>query len=228
MARPSRQEAGFALIAALTLLALLMTLLAGYFAFSRVELSTTESTMRSFRGFYAAEAGLNVRAELVRQTFNGYNRPTGTAPYGSSPCVGSNQGSGDLRCLGYTFEDRDVTTYVKQALGSPKPIVIPRGEPFQNLSAQEYRYVVYSVAQGPRDLPEAVLEMHFKSRLVPMFQFAVFYNKDLEVLPGLPMTLEGAVHANGDIYLNTLASLDILGQITTASDFYRAYKYDNQ
>ncbi len=44
------------------------------------------------------------------------------------------------------------------------------------------------------------------SRLVatestPVFQFAVFYNSDLEILPGPSMTLGGRVHANGDMYL---------------------------
>ncbi|MFT5198581.1 MAG: hypothetical protein ACI87O_001239 [Planctomycetota bacterium] len=50
------------------------------------------------------------------------------------------------------------------------------------------------------------------SRLVttestPVFQFAVFYTNDLEVLPGPSMTLGGRVHSNGDMYLgcgNTL------------------------
>lgn len=41
----------------------------------------------------------------------------------------------------------------------------------------------------------------------PVFQFAVFYTTDLEVLPGPSMTLGGRVHSNGDMYLgcgNTL------------------------
>ncbi len=45
--------------------------------------------------------------------------------------------------------------------------------------------------------------MQFKSRLIPMFQFAAFYNKDLEILPGPAMTLDGPVHTNGDLYVGT-------------------------
>jgi len=222
----SRTQDGFALIGALLLLALLMSLLVGYSALTRIELSTTDSTMRSFRGFYAAEAGLNVRADLVRQTFDGYNRPTGATPSSAGsnvPCVASNVGSGDFRCIDYEFEKRDVTTYVEER-GTPAAIVIPRGEPFQNLNAQEYRYVVYSTAHGMHDTPEALLEMHFKSRLVPMFQFMAFYDKDLEVLPLPSMTLAGPLHANGDIYLGTTNTLDVLGQITASGELYRGYK----
>ncbi len=36
----------------------------------------------------------------------------------------------------------------------------------------------------------------------PLFQYGVFYNDDLEVLPGPSMTLAGRIHANGSIYLS--------------------------
>ena len=36
----------------------------------------------------------------------------------------------------------------------------------------------------------------------PLFQYGVFYNADLEILPGPEMTVGGRVHANGNIYLN--------------------------
>lgn len=84
-------DGGFALITVVMLLALLMTLIFGYFVLTRIELSTTGSSMDSFRGFYAAEAGLNVRADLVRQSFVGYARPAGTPPLtggGDEPCRG--------------------------------------------------------------------------------------------------------------------------------------------
>ena len=39
-------------------------------------------------------------------------------------------------------------------------------------------------------------------RLIPTFQHAVFYNDDLEVLPGSNMTLSGRIHCNQNIYLD--------------------------
>lgn len=35
----------------------------------------------------------------------------------------------------------------------------------------------------------------------PLFQFAVFYDRDLEILPGPSMTLRGRVHSNGNMFL---------------------------
>jgi hypothetical protein len=37
----------------------------------------------------------------------------------------------------------------------------------------------------------------------PLFQYAVFYTNDLEVLPGPNMTLKGRVHSNKDMYLGS-------------------------
>lgn len=218
---------GFALVTSLILLAVLMALLTAYFTLSQIENSTTRSTANQTAGFYAAEAGLNLRAEELRTRFLGYNRPSGTSPSATNPCTGSNQGSGDFACKTYTVGGRQVLTYVVEQAGNPQTIRVPPGETYQNLNAQEYRYSVLSRAIGSQNRPEAILEMVFKSRLVPMFQFAAFYNKDLEILPGPAMTLSGPVHSNGDLYLDAGTSLDIVGQVTTAGGLFRGRKNNN-
>ena len=214
-----KNQQGFALIAVLMLVSLVAALLSAHYLLTRADLSTTDSAMDRTRGFYAAEAGLNLRAQQIREEFEGYNRPAGSPPPdlpGQLPCVPGATGSGDFACRAYSFSDRDVRTYVTEDPANPVAILIPPGEAFQNLNAQEYRYGVSSLAVNPDGRPEAILEMRFKSRLVPLFQFAVFYNKDLEINPGPPMTLGGAVHANGDIYLGADESLTIDGQVTVA------------
>jgi len=225
--RSPDSQRGFALVTVLLLLALIMSLLMAYHSLTRVEMTTTKASMGSVRGLYAAEAGLNLRADLVRQIFQGYNRPAGSTPAAVDPCSGTNLGSGDFSCAVYALQQRDVTTYIDEADDNPTAIVVPRGEPFQNLNAQEYRYAVLSRADSPEGRPEALLEMSFKSRLIPMFQFAAFYNKDLEILPGPTMTLEGPVHTNGDLYLGSGNRLDILGQVTTAGEIYNGRKNTN-
>ena len=143
-------ERGFALVTVLILLAMLTAVLFGYVALTQVELSTTKSSMGSVRGFYAAEAGLNVRGELIRQEFLGYNLPSGSSPddpSGQLPCDGNlDPGSGDYQCVMFSFEDREVRTYVEEGANNPASIVIPRGEAYQNLHAAEYEYNVFSAA----------------------------------------------------------------------------------
>jgi len=185
--------------------------------------------MDATRGFYAAEAGLNLRAERIRQEFVGFLRPTGTSPAdggGMVPCVGSNQGSGDFACESDALGSHVFETYVTEDASNPTSIVVPPGEPFEYLNAQRYAYQVHSTSLDDDDRPEAILDLEFNSRLVALFQFAAFYNKDLELHPGPPMTLAGPMHSNGDLYLGSMASLSIVGQVTTAGDLYQVRKND--
>jgi hypothetical protein len=197
-----KEQSGYAMVTVLLLMSLLMTFLVGYFTLTMIELSTTRSTQDSFVGFYAAEAGLNVRADIVVATFAGYARPTGTTPNtgsGYTPCASGNNGSGDFVCIDYAFQSRNVSTFLEEGPGSTLPIVVPRGESLQNTFGTEFHYIVHSRAESPAGYPEAALEMHFKSRVVPMFQFAIFYAKDLEILTQDSIVLNGPVHTNGAI-----------------------------
>lgn len=222
---PSSARHGFAVVTVLLLTVVLGALLAAMFSLTTTEIASSRVNADITSGFYAAEAGLNVRGELIRREFQGYRRPSGDSPSGSDPCATGNVGSGDMACQTLDINNRTVTTYVLEDErndaedDSERMITVPPGELFAGLSAIQYRYSVFSEAVPPgEDRPEALLEMIFRVRLVPMFQFAAFYDKDLEILPGANMTLDGRVHTNGDLYLNTEGgrTLQITGQVTAA------------
>ena len=237
------KQQGFALITVLIMLVVFTALVTAYFTLTGIELSTTASSAASNSGFYASEGGLNMRGEAIRQTFLDYNRPKGTAldPDTACPSGGGATASDDFACQTVSLGGRNVTTYVieKPENNSPnendRMIRIAGGETFSGLNAIQYRYDVFSDARSPRDdTLEARTIMTFRSRLVPVFQFAAFYNKDLEILPGADMTLNGRVHVNGDLYTNANNTLSITGKITAAKrdngrggDFYRRRKNNN-
>ena len=55
---------------------------------------------------------------------------------------------------------------------------------------------------------------------VPIFQFAIFYNVDLEI-DNLPvMTITGPVHCNTNVYLNPVNTLTFKGDVTSAGNIY--------
>lgn len=217
-----RSKAGFAMITVLLMLAVLMAMIGAYFALTRVETSTRQSSAIGTVGFYAAEGGLNLRAETIRSKFIGYSRPTGTSPTtggATPPCQNGNDGTDDFACESYRLGGQTVQTYVV-GTGAGQTISIPPGEDrFAGLNAIEYKYSVYSEAYGPNGKPSAIVQMDFLSRLVPLFQFAAFYQNDLEIEPSPTMTLSGPVHTNGDLYLNPYSTLSITGQVTAAGDF---------
>ena len=237
--RGSHQQ-GFALITVMLLVAVLAVMVTAYFMLTQVEMSTAASSQNSTSGFYAAEAGLNIRGQEVRELFDGFNRPKGLTPTdkrdaGIQPCrfykkgnkLEENNGEGDFECRKNTqiAASRNVITYITEpgvgAGEEQKPLVRQlRSGRFAGLNAQEFVYNVNaeSFREGD-DLPEARLQTTFRSQLIPLFQFAAFYNRDLEIAPGADMTLAGRVHSNGDLYL-TGNRLSVEGDVTAAGQIY--------
>ncbi|MEM9536718.1 MAG: hypothetical protein AAGA40_13730 [Cyanobacteria bacterium P01_E01_bin.45] len=227
-----KREGGYVVLLAVSATIVITSLLAAYYTITSIETSTSLASLNSNYGFDAAEAGLNVRAEDVRQVFQGFNLPGGNDPDitgANDPCTVGNQGTGDFTCQTFDFNNYSVQSFLVRQDGEPDDppisIQVPAGEDFAFLNAQEYRYSAFATAtrQGDDD-PQAILQMVFRSRLIPLFQFAAFYENDLEILPGPEFDLRGRVHTNGDLYLNANNRLTINGSVTVAGDLYRGRK----
>ena len=219
---------GYAIILALSLITLLGMMLFAYAVVTRTEVVSSRNTARSTAGFYSAEAALNSRAETFRAKFKGFLVPSGTSPdINNKPCVGTNLGSGDFACQTVVVNGRNVTSYVVKL--NTQTIQIGAGEQYANLSAEETQFVVYGQALNNAGNPEAITQLVFRSRLVPLFQFAIFFNKDLEFDNTANLDLVGPVHANGNIFLDagSSASLHIGGQVTSSQTIYRGQKSQN-
>jgi Tfp pilus assembly protein PilX len=125
----------------------------------------------------------------------------------------------------YTFV-ADRTIYDNASTPAPVPTVIATGA-FTGLNAQEYRYTVNATAAKPNPNTingkveesgdnKTVLQMDFKSRSIPLFQFGAFYDGDLELNPSPQMDFNGRMHSNGNMYLTAgnTRTLRIDGNIT--------------
>jgi Tfp pilus assembly protein PilX len=247
--KPQSQEGGYILVIIMGMVLVISGLFLTTSLTSKVDTASSRAVDQNTTGFYAAEAGLNLRAQTVRKTFEGYNRPTGDAPDNWAACRnGDSDGSGDFMCQ--NFDDRfqsivdkantttlaqklqyiPVSTFVTEDRSNPSNIRIPSGEAFAGLNAQEYRYDVTSVAftQSSNAQPTAILKMAFKSRLVPLFQFAAFYENDLDFSRPAQMSLSGPIHSNSNLYLNSAQPVDIRGQLSSAGKMYRGEKATGQ
>lgn len=219
-----RQEEGFAAVLVLTLAALIIIIGTTYAVVTVGNIKTGGSSRAASAGFYASEAALNARVEQVRQKFQGFLTPEGTTPTSNKPCVGTNIGTLDFICKTNIVGGRTVTSYVKR--DAPGTIRIPTGERFAGLSAEETPFTVYGQALNSKQKPEAITALAFRSRLVPLFQFAVFFDKDLEFDNTAVMNLSGPVHTNGWLFLDAGSSstLTLTGQVTSAENIYRGMK----
>jgi Tfp pilus assembly protein PilX len=244
----SNAQGGYTLVVTIAMLLILAVLLVTYAVTSKVDNATSMSSAKSNTGFYTAEAGLNLRAKQIRNKFEGYNRPAGGSPSHWNNCLDtdtSNDGTGDFACqteadafgsaqtkdaFAKQIAAQSATTYVAEDAANPVSIVIPQVETFGGLSAQEYRYDVVSVARDTQSKPTAIVKMQMKSRLIPLFQFAAFYEQDMDFIIPPTMILNGRVHSNNDLYLNAAGgnTLSITGQVTAAGALYRGSKYVNK
>jgi hypothetical protein len=166
---------------------------------------------KSVAGFFAAEAGLNVGAGEARNAFLNFRVPTNCAPVTT------------------TINQRTVTYQLSGCGQTPATVTVPAGEPFEGLNAIRYIYDLRSEAVNAAGFTEAILKMQFEVRLIPMFQMAAFYKDDLELTVGPPMVINGRMHSNSNIYLNTEScspGARILGQVTAVGNLYRGRKDD--
>ncbi len=229
------KQSGFVVVMVLSVIVILSLIVGSYFFITVGELASNKSSQETTSGFYAAEGGLNLRAEAIRTKFNDRGQPSGSSPTASTAddyCVaGGNQGSGDFACKNYAFSTANVRTYVEDITsGVPISGTVPVGEEFEGMLYQGYQYDVFSSAYNKNNLPSAILQMRFTSRLVPLFQFAIFYDKDLEFSNTATLTVGGRIHTNFDLYFNAGSggsTLTINGLTTAVGQTYRGFKDQN-
>lgn len=324
----SRSDRGYAMVIVSIISIFMFSLLVAYMTITNLTKSSTNAYIDGSNSFYAAESGLNRRAQQLREKFVGYATPSGLSPgqittasivspanisncFPVAVATAASITSNDFECRNYGFkynnnaaesknsngeivlseqnDNRNSVNYVAYTFvadktnysatlitnpRTPDATTIPAGDNFSGLKSQEYKYTVYSTANanqnvaagftteeigaknrekvpatmliGDNDLitsyntkkaqadaanasraasnerMNTVLQMDFKTRIIPIFQFGAFYGGDLEFNPSPPMTFNGRVHSNGSMYLtagngNTLT---IDGVVTSASRIY--------
>jgi hypothetical protein len=92
-----------------------------------------------------------------------------------------------------------------------------------------YKYM--TIVEFDRKVPPMPNPVHLQFQrewnyqLTPLFQYAIFYNKDMELFPGAAFNVGGRVHSNGRIFTGTTASItfsDYVTQVSGVSNHYNA------
>jgi hypothetical protein len=205
-------------------LALLAMLLLSVLGFALVTLGQSETTIagnwRSFSAaFYGADAGVESGIVGLRGLLNGTPNPSAAQLNGIAAPT--------LNNTSLTFQ-----TYTITQTPAPYNANMPSG-PYGGLAGLFTDYRIVSQVQGPNGT-RSNLTQTFHYVGIPLFQFAVFYGKgvDLEISPGANMTLNGKVFANSDIYLSPQGSTLQIGRscptcsalLASAGDIYRTIK----
>ncbi|WP_373062868.1 hypothetical protein [Gemmatimonas sp.] len=195
-----RSRRGFALEVVLLMLVMFsIIVLAGLSAVTTIA-RTSNADYRGARASYAAEGGADdIMSQLDAAMQDGIINNSDIASI-TSPEI-----------TGYRM------TQTTQTTGVPVSRTITAG-PFSGLySLNQPIDITVSARDTSGNKATAVLSVN--AQTIPLFQFGVFYEDDLEILPGAPMTFAGWVHTNGSLYLSS-NSATFQSNITTPDSVF--------
>jgi len=73
---------------------------------------------------------------------------------------------------------------------------------------------------GSNRIIKAHVGQSLQIRDAPLFAHAIFYNMDMEIAPGPKMDIRGAVHANGDMYIQANSGLNFFQNVSSIGDIF--------
>ena len=196
---------GFAMAAALGVLTLLSVLVVTVFANAMASFRSGMTDLEKTRTYYAAEAGaesgMAQLALALEDAIIDDEELSAIVP----PTI-----------EGFTFDSFSVVRD-----GSVQTERITDG-PFAGLFSRTQIVEITTVAVSP-DYTSSSVMVTAKAQAIPIFQFGVFFEKDLEITNGPRMDFAGWVHSNGNIYLNS-ANQYFADVITTPNNLYHDRK----
>lgn len=211
-------ERGAALVTSILILGMLGAITVTVLAVVSKESKIAGSDLKRTQTFYAAAAGIEKMTTDFSALFQITSRPTTTQLHAIE-----NAWPQELQAEGYNFDqliglDGNALNSMRQTQGitngSYPRVTIPGG-PFNGLSASVAPYILNSRAFSA-DGTEVALTRQMNNYLIPIFQFGMFSNEDIELHPGAPFSFNGRVHANGNIYVNGIVTFQ--SKVTTANE----------
>jgi Tfp pilus assembly protein PilX len=186
------------------------------------------NTLR-FQAKNAAEAALEYAASETRarltNNLNFASNEFATAPITAHSTRLSTllqQGTGEWNAVDPT----EVELWASQVSEPVRRFVDPNnaGNDFdplrgQTVGSQSVRFIAKAVAEDTVNEATTYATQSIEIRDAALFNYAIFYNLDMEFHPGPNMTVVGPVHSNESSYLTEGGGLTFTDTMTTASDF---------
>lgn len=200
------QQSGMIMIAAVVMLAGLM-FIATTASLNSIGTSKVETTaLDETRTFYAAEAAVEWGADQLRDLLQTNLAPT----------------EGVLDSLPHPNMDGYVyDLYEVVQVDSTTQEVITAGD-YQGLIGFVDRYAITSRASSNRS--STAISREIQHQFIPLFQFGVFYDEDLEIFPGPAMTFEGRVHTNASLYFGAETGITCNSYVTAGEQIWHHRK----
>lgn len=96
---------------------------------------------------------------------------------------------------------------------APEQVVLSGGS-FQGLNATRDKWKLQTIARDKSTDVKVVMMREFYNNRIPIFQFGVFYNDNMEYHPGPKFAFGGRVHSNGSIFMMANTGLYFASRVT--------------
>jgi len=206
-----RNKEGMVMPVALIVMLLLTLLGMEALLSSSTDLLTTRSQWAGKGAFYASEGGIVYGTKELNSLLATTLVPTSAQIAAITPPSIS----------GFNFD-----TFSVAASGNSAVKTITTG-PYAGLNSVSTPYTITSQTSGTgSDSGTVRLTQSVEDQLIPLFQFGVFYDGDLETFPGPSMTFNGRIHSNKDIYISPGSgnTLSVDSRMSSAGNIYRCRK----
>ena len=197
----SKNEDGSAIVIALLILTLISAFVALAVTRTSNETIAASNDAAESRAFSAAQGSLEVMTRNFDKVFEEKlsPAPTDLLHIESLKPPGFEDG--------YEFEQ-----HIRQT-EAPKTVVMS-GQLLQGLNALRDEWQIESTATDKSNGVQVALRRKFYNNRVPIFQFGIFYEDDLEFHPGPRFDFGGRVHSNGNMFMMAGTGLYFSSRVT--------------
>jgi Tfp pilus assembly protein PilX len=215
-----RQDAGVALLTTMLLLFLMSSMLVGFALLLISNQQLSGSNNDQVQAFYGAEAGMEQMTASLGNLFTQTYSPTAgqinaiqNNPPSAVPGITYLTGDGKN---GYT-----ITPQAVDALGNPAPTISTiKAGPYVGMTAMATEYTLVVNARTI-DGREVKLQRTTQTVGIPMFQFGIFSDTDLDFFPGPVFNFGGRTHTNGNLFLAAGSTLTLSDKVDAYKDIIR-------
>ncbi len=192
---------------------ILLSLIAGIVVMnSNIDLEISGQSVHDQQAIYQAEKGPEIIVPKIIQYFEEYGRAPDSADLDTfaGSFVDSSIGGGFS--VKYWTEWIGPSAHMKQ---------ITRGT-WKGLSAYITEYRVVSQSEGLLNKARAKVTRIVESNLIPIFQFGIFYDGDIELYPGPAMQMHGRIHTNRNLFFKSSGGISCYQPVTARRGIYTA------
>lgn len=221
-----RKDEGIALLTTLLLLFLMSSLLVGFSLLLVSNQQLSGANDQQVRAFYASEAGMEQLTAGLGNLFSQTYSPS----IAQIDALETNPGPPVIPGITYQTASGSsgylITPSAVDANGNPAPTITTiKSGTYQGMTAMATEYTLMVNARTTEG-QEVTLKRTTQTVGIPMFQFGIWSDTDLDFFPGPVFNFGGRTHTNGNLFLAGGSTLSLSDKTDAFKDVIR-YELEN-